>query len=124
LFFGNIAIDNIINVFNSKRARKIRNDLFYVKNAQEYSTFCCVCDFAREHKIFYFMPFLSRLAKQIIYAFLNTNYYYNYVNCNSTKEIYDNLIEFEKLFCGNNDEWMDVVSKLRSEYYKCENETR
>ena len=61
---GNVVKDNIYDLLNNKKARKIRRELFY--NGKKWQDYCAVCDAATEHKILYFLlPFRGELRHKI-----------------------------------------------------------
>jgi len=119
---GNVSTDTIADAFNSLKARKIRQDILYRKDPK-WANVCEICDVSRESKIWFFVLPLSESIRQKIYSAISINpewYERSKVHRivrNSPQQIHENLIRFEELFQGNPNNWPDVISDLRNEFY-------
>lgn len=123
LLLGNIENNSLIESFTSRRAQKIRRDLFYLLG-ERGSDFCDDCDFANAHKIAYFLfPYSTKVKKQVN-SFFNKEIFSekNYgmvdyeIKKNTSEGLNNKLTNFNEIFKEESD-WMEAISNMKEEFY-------
>jgi len=111
---GNVSTDSIYESYNSEKAKQIRKDLFNNK----YKGYCDICDFAEEHKLFYFLLPLPSVARSTLYSVLDIQPIKGYKRkkrvYNTSKMISEKAKRFDVLF--NETDIIETINGLRKEY--------